>query len=89
MLVTLVIIFSKAVGFLREMVVAHYFGTQPENDAYVAAYALFYIPVLLLNSCITSTLVPCTPRRAPARGLRAPTALPAIPSTYWRWRPWR
>ena len=34
MLVTLVIIFSKAVGFLREMVVAHYFGTQPENDAY-------------------------------------------------------
>ena len=69
MLVTLVIIFSKAVGFLREMVVAHYFGTQPENDAYVAAYALFYIPVLLLNSCITSTLVPMYTEARARRGL--------------------
>ena len=69
MLVTLVIIFSKAVGFLREMVVAHYFGTQPENDAYVAAYALFYIPVLLLNSCITSTLVPMYTEARARKGL--------------------
>ena len=69
MLVTLVIMFSKAVGFLREMVVAHYFGTQPENDAYVAAYALFYIPVLLLNSCITSTLVPMYTEARARRGL--------------------
>ena len=52
MLVTLVIIFSKAVGFLREMVVAHYFGTQPENDAYVAAYALFYICLLYTSRCV-------------------------------------
>ena len=69
MLVTLVIIASKAVGFIREMVVAHYFGTQPENDAYVAAYALFYVPVLLLNSCITSTLVPMYTEARARRGL--------------------
>ena len=69
MLVTLVIIASKAVGFIREMVVAHYFGTLPENDAYVAAYALFYIPVLLLNSCITATLVPMYTEARARRGL--------------------
>ena len=69
MLVTLTIIASKAVGFLREMVAAHYFGTQPEYDAYVAAYALFYIPVLLLNSCITSTLVPMYTEARARRGL--------------------
>ena len=69
MLVTLVIIASKAVGFIREMVAAHYFGTQPEYDAYVAAYALFYIPVLLLNSCITSTLVPMYTEARARRGL--------------------
>lgn len=69
MLVTLVIIASKAVGFVREMVVAHYFGTLPENDAYVAAYALFYVPVLLLNSCITSTLVPMYTEARARRGL--------------------
>ena len=57
-MVTLVIIVSKAVGFIREMVMAHYFGTGMENDAYVAAYGLFYLPILLFNSCITSTLIP-------------------------------
>ena len=33
-------------------------GTDVANDAYVAAYALFYIPVLLLISMITSTMIP-------------------------------
>ena len=56
--VTLVIIVSKAFGFLRESVVAGYFGTSVESDAYYSAYTVFYLPVLLLNSCITSTLVP-------------------------------
>ena len=41
MLVTLTIIASKAVGFLREMVAAQYFGTQKEYDDYLAEYALF------------------------------------------------
>ena len=57
-LVTLVIILSKAVGFGRDMVTTAYFGLTQANDAYVSAYSLFYLPVLLFNSCITSTLVP-------------------------------
>ena len=44
MLVTLVIILSKAVGFGRDMVTTAYFGRTMENDAYVSAYSLFYLP---------------------------------------------
>ena len=69
-MVTLVIIISKAVGFVREMVMAHYFGTGLENDAYVAAYGLFYLPILLFNSCITSTLIPIYIKARERRGLR-------------------
>ena len=58
MLVTLVIILSKAVGFGRDMVTTAYFGRTMENDAYVSAYSLFYLPVLLFNSCISATLIP-------------------------------
>jgi putative peptidoglycan lipid II flippase len=56
--VTLIIFTSKAVGFARDMIRAAYFGTEVANDAYVAANALFYIPILLLTSMITSTMVP-------------------------------
>lgn len=56
--VTLVIILSKVCGFVRDMVLANYFGTTAASDAYNSAYSLFYVPVLLFNSCITSTLVP-------------------------------
>ena len=56
--VTLVIIVSKLCGFARDMITANYFGTGIESDAYTAAYSMFYLPVLLFNSCITSTLVP-------------------------------
>ena len=58
MLVTLVIILSKAVGFARDMVTTAYFGLTYANDAYVSAYSLFYLPVLLFNSCISATLIP-------------------------------
>lgn len=58
MLVTLVIILSKAIGFGRDMVTTAYFGRTMENDAYVSAYTLFYLPVLLFNSCISATLIP-------------------------------
>lgn len=58
MLVTLVIILSKAIGFIRDMVTTAYFGATMENDAYVSAYSLFYLPVLLFNSCISATLIP-------------------------------
>ncbi len=57
-LVTLVIIVSKLCGFIRDMITANYFGTGVESDAYTAAYSLFYLPIMLFNSCITSTLVP-------------------------------
>ncbi len=56
--VTLIIFASKALGFAREIVFAACFGTGAEMDAYNAAYGLYYVPVLLFNSCITSTLIP-------------------------------
>lgn len=68
--VTLVIILSKLFGFIRDMVTAGYFGTSMENDAYVSAYSLFYLPVLLLNSCITSTVVPLYVEARQTRGNR-------------------
>ena len=58
MLVTAVIILSKVFGFVRDMILANYFGTGISNDAYVSAYSLFYLPVLLFNSCISATLIP-------------------------------
>ena len=57
-LVTGVIILSKVFGFARDMMLANYFGTGLANDAYVSAYSLFYLPVLLFNSCISATLIP-------------------------------
>ena len=63
--VTAVILPSKALGFVRDMITAGYFGTRMQSDAYASAYSLFYIPILLLASCITSTLVPmCMKARA-------------------------
>jgi len=58
MFVTAVIILSKVFGFVRDMILAGYFGTGIANDAYVSAYSLFYLPVLLFNSCISATLIP-------------------------------
>ena len=58
MAVTLVIFISKAGGFLREIVMTAYYGASAGMDAYNMAYSLYYVPVLLFNSCITSTLVP-------------------------------
>ncbi|MEG2859797.1 MAG: murein biosynthesis integral membrane protein MurJ [Clostridia bacterium] len=56
--VTLVIFLSKAAGFIRDIISAGYFATGIERDAYASAYSLFYLPVLLFSSCITSTIVP-------------------------------
>lgn len=58
LLVTAVIVLSKVFGFVRDMILANYFGTGMANDAYVSAYSLFYLPVLLFNSCISATLIP-------------------------------
>ena len=56
--VTLIILFSKAIGFVREIIMAARFGADSVTDAYNSGYSLFYIPVLLFSSCITSTMVP-------------------------------
>ena len=69
MLVTLVIILSKAVGFGRDMVTTAYFGLTQANDAYVSAYSLFYLPVLLFNSCISATLIPLYTEQRQQRGM--------------------
>ena len=61
--VTLVIFVSKAIGFIREMIMAYYFGRDCITDAYNSAYSLFSLPVLLFSSCVTSTLVPLYIRR--------------------------
>ena len=58
MLVTVVVILSKISGFVRDVILAGYFGTGIANDAYVSAYSLFYLPVLLFSSCISATLIP-------------------------------
>ena len=55
---TLFILISKGIGFIREMIMADIFGANALTDAYNSAYSLFYLPVLLFSSCISSTLVP-------------------------------
>ncbi|MBR2699347.1 MAG: murein biosynthesis integral membrane protein MurJ [Clostridia bacterium] len=70
MLVTVVIILSKVSGFIRDMILANYFGTGMANDAYVSAYSLFYLPVLLFNSCISATLIPLYVQEREQQSLR-------------------
>ena len=50
--VTMIILLSKGIGFIREMIMAYYFGRNWITDAYNSAYSLFYLPVLLFSSCI-------------------------------------
>ena len=66
--VTLIILFSKGIGFIREMIMANYFGRNWITDAYNSAYSLFYLPVLLFSSCITSNLVPLYIKKENALG---------------------
>ncbi len=67
--VTLLIFVSKAGGFIREIIMASYYGTDAAMDAYNSAYSLYYVPVLLFNSCITSTLIPTYVRMQQEKGL--------------------
>ena len=73
--VTLVILLSKAFGFVRESIVAAYFGTRMQADAYAAAYGTYYVPILLFGSCISSTLIPLYVQTRTDRGLRAANRL--------------
>lgn len=69
--VTLIIFVSKAIGFIREIVFAACFGTGSQMDAYNAAYGLYYVPVLLFNSCISSTLIPLYIQRRKEKGIES------------------
>lgn len=67
---TMVILLSKAFGFVRESIIAAYFGTGMEADAYMAAYGTYYVPILLFGSCISSTLIPMYTDLRSNRGLK-------------------
>ena len=58
LLITLIIIVSKLVGFVREMVFAAYFGTGAISDAYTNANSVVNILILLFSACISSTFIP-------------------------------
>lgn len=58
MIVTVIIIISKVVGFVREMVLAAYFGLSVEADAYSMAFTIVNVLVLLFSAGIASTFIP-------------------------------
>ena len=92
MLVTGVIILSKIFGFVRDMILANYFGTGMANDAYVSAYSLFFLPAVLFNSCISATLIPLYVQEREQHSLKhanhfASNALPLFALAAWR-GPW-
>ena len=58
MVVTLIIAASKLLGFVREMVMAAYFGRGEKADAFVTAYGIFSIMTLLFSAGIASTFIP-------------------------------
>ena len=68
--VSLVVLMSKALGFFRDIIMANMHGTSAGMDAYNAAYGIFYIPILLMSSCITSTLVPLYIGARDKKGIR-------------------
>lgn len=70
LMLTLIIFLSKAFGFIRESIIAAYFGTGMEADAYTAAYGTYYVPILLMGSCISSTLIPLYVDLRSNKGLR-------------------
>lgn len=43
---------SKSMGFLREILMAYFYGAGPEVDAFVAAYTVFTLAVLLPSSLL-------------------------------------
>ena len=58
LVVTGIIIASKLLGFVREMVMAAYFGRGIESDAYVTAYGILSLFTLLFTAGISSTFIP-------------------------------
>lgn len=58
MLLTLIIIASKIVGFIREMVMSATFGLSVDSDAYAVSYSILSIFTILFGAAIGSTFIP-------------------------------
>lgn len=69
-MVTGIIILSKLLGFVREMVMAAYFGRGLQSDAYVTAYGILSIMTLLFSAGIASTFIPIYTRTLMRQGQR-------------------
>ena len=72
MTITIIIAISKTVGFVREMVMAAYFGQTLQSDAYITALGILNIFTLLFSAGIGSTFIPIYTRSRLNDGL--PTA---------------
>ncbi len=57
-MVSLILMISKALGFYREMLIAYGFGASKESDAYIVAYNGIIILVGLIGSGLNNTLIP-------------------------------
>lgn len=58
MTITFIIILSKAVGFIREMVISAQFGQSVQSDAYSTAYGILSIFTVIFSAGISSTFIP-------------------------------
>lgn len=56
--VSLVLLASELIGYVRDLVFVKYYGTTATSDAYIAASGVFSVPMMLLGACAMSTLVP-------------------------------
>ena len=56
--VFLISMFCRVFGFLREVVIAGWFGTGPETDSYFMAIRIFNIFALLFGSILTTSYTP-------------------------------
>ncbi len=68
MLLTFIIVLSKIAGFVREMVMAAYFGLSIESDAYGVAYSILSIFTILFGAAIGSTFIPIYTKTRLAQG---------------------
>lgn len=56
--VSLVMLASELVGYLRDLTVANYFGTSAPSDAFIAASGLLMLPMMMFAACLTSAFIP-------------------------------
>jgi putative peptidoglycan lipid II flippase len=57
-IVTVLLVFSRLLGFLRETAIAYRFGTTAETDAYLVAAVLPQILFLAFNDAVKTAFIP-------------------------------